>query len=152
MGAAKKENKEGETLTTQGQIQEQLDELSENERIEWLDLQAHAVKEEDYRAPLTEEELEEVKSQVTQFAISMQKLGDEKKEFMDIWKEKMKPIAERNEEIVREARSQERVGFGKVWYVVDSDSKTTYKVTEGNLIVSSRPSHKEELAKRLFVS
>jgi hypothetical protein len=148
----KKETAENTPLSPQEDTQIVLDGLSEKERLEWLDLHAHAVKEEEYRAPLSDEELDEVKDRVTRYAIEMQVLEDEKKAFMDEWKERMKPISEANEEVVREARSKERVGFGKVWYVVNTEAKTTLKVTEGNLIISSRASLKEELAARLFVS
>lgn len=47
------------------ELQLELDNMGHNERIEYLNDTAHSVKEEEYRAPLTGEELDEVKSRVT---------------------------------------------------------------------------------------
>ena len=149
--AATNKAKSEKGLTPQQSLQERLDELSHAERLEFLDLHAHSIKEESYRAPLSDEELDEMKTIVTRLAMQIQELEDQKQVFMDELKLKMKPVEESYENVVREVRTQERLGYGRVWYMADTDSKTTFKVTEGNLIVGSRPSHKEELEKRLFV-
>lgn len=151
MSTATKKQTTQEELTPQEHLQQQLDGMSPDERLEFLDLHAHTVKEEEYRAPLSDDELEEVKTRVTRLAIQIQELEDKKQRFMDEFKLEMKPLEAEHEEIVREARTQERVGFGKVWTMPDTESKTTFKVAEGNVITSSRPSYKEELAPKLFV-
>lgn len=138
-------------LTPQQSLQASLDNMSPSERLEFLDLHANSIKEERYTAPLSEEELDEMKAIVTRLAVQIQELEDQKQVFMDELKMKMKPLEETYENVVREVRTQGRIGYGKVWYMADIDSKTTFKVTEGNLIVGGRPSHKEELEKRLFV-
>jgi hypothetical protein len=151
MDATSKIQKAENVLTPQQALQASLDSMSPKDRLEFLDLHAHSIKEEGYRAPLSDEELDEMKTVVTRLAIQIQELEDQKQAFMDELKLKMRPVEESYESVVREVRTQERIGFGKVWYMADTDSKTTFKVTEGNLIVGSRPSHKEELEKRLFI-
>lgn len=133
------------------ELQLELDSMGHNERIEWLNDNAHAVKEEEYRAPLTGDELDEVKGKVTHLSVRMQELEDEKKQFMDEWKLKAKSVAEPLQECIREARNGERIGFGKVWYMPDVDARMTYKVAEG-AVIGQRPIRNEELQGRLTVT
>lgn len=132
------------------EIQLELDGLGQNQKIDWLDAHAHSVKEEEYRAPLSGEELDEVKGRVTQLSVRLQEIEDRKKAFMDEIKAELKAVQEPLQEAVREARSGERIGFGKVWYVPDPAAKTTYKVAEG-VVIGQRPIRSEELQARLTV-
>jgi len=141
-------NKE-EPVSSTPAFQEILDSATPNERIDFLDAHAFRVKECEYRAPLTDDEIGEVKDFVTRLSIKAQELEDEKQRFMDDWKVRSKAVEEPLEEAIREARTRERVGFGKVWDMVDHNSKTLYRIAEGNLIVSTRKADAEELAPRL---
>lgn len=132
-----------------GFIQEHLEILSPSERLEFLDNNAHRVKECEYFAPLSEEDLDEVKNHITVLSCKYQELEDEKQRFMDEWKVKAKAVEEPLEELVREARSRKRAEFGKVWDVVDRTSGILYRVAEGNLIIDSRKADSEELAPRI---
>lgn len=133
-------------------LQQQLDGMTDNERLEFLDNNANSVKECEYRAPLTEEELNEVKNQVTSLSIKMQELEDEKADFMSLWKEKAKAVQLPLDELVREARTKQRIGYGKVWEVVDHSEKVVHSIAEGNLIVGYRKALPSDLAPRLFAS
>lgn len=132
------------------ELQLELDGMGHNERIEWLDAHAHAVREEEYRAPLSSEELDEVKARVTQLAVRLQEIEDRKKLLMDEIKAELKMVQEPLQEAVREARNCERVGFGKVWYLPNAAAKTTYKVADG-VVIGQRPIRSEELQGRLTV-
>lgn len=145
MADSAKKEKDTPQLTPQEVIQIQLDGMGDNERLDFLDVHAHSVKEEEYRAPLSEDELGEVKGKVTKLSVKHQELLDKKKQFMDELNEELKPLKEDLEETIREARSGERVSFGKVWYVPNADAKTTFKIVEGNVIVGSRAIRREEM-------
>lgn len=125
-------------------IQGILDGLTQNGRIEWLEANSFSVKEEEYHAPLTAEELDEVKGFITQQNIKLQELEDKKKRFMEELNAELKPAKEKLELAVREARTNERQGFGKVYYVPNHEEGITYKITEGNLVVGTRPMRSEE--------
>jgi hypothetical protein len=140
------------TPPTEPTLQERLDGMSASERIEFLDNKAHTVKECDYRAPLNEEEIDEVKSQVTRLSVKMQELEDEKAVFTEDWKRRVKEVDAPLESLIREARTNERTGYGKVWEVVNREEKTVSRITEGNLIVGVRKALTEELEPRLFAS
>ena len=150
--ANKAENKDVEkkAQTPQEFLQETLDAMTHGQRLEWLDANAHAVTEEEYRAPLTPEELDEVKGRVTTLASRLQALEDKKKAFMDELNTELKPMKADFEIAVREARQEERLARGKVWTLPDADSKTTFRVAEGNVIIQSRPIRREELDGNLF--
>ena len=126
-------------------LQEILDGMSHNERLEWIRSNAISIqKNEEYRAPLSEEEIDEVKTRITKLNMELQKLEDEKNEFMSEHKAKVKPEKEALDLAVREARSNERVSRGDVFYVPMHELGRTYKVVEGGLIVGSRPMLAEE--------
>lgn len=150
--ATKPKAKEGDSkqFTPQEFLQDQLDSMSNGQRLDWLDANAHSVQEEEYRAPLTIEEIEDVKAKITKLASKKQELEDKKKAFMDELNVELKPIVADLEEYVREARQGERNGRGKVWYLPDVDAKITFKVAEGNVVVGSRPIRREELEGNLF--
>ena len=132
-------------------LQDTLDGMTQNERIEWLESHAFSVKEEPYHASLTAEELDEVKDFITLKSVRLQELEDKKKTFMDELNEELKPLKERLENAIREARLSERDAFGKVYYVPNREEGVTYKITEGNLIIGTRPIRKEELDGNLFI-
>jgi len=131
-------------------LQLELDSMGHNERIEWLNDNAHAVKEEEYRAPLAGDELDEVKGKITHLSVRMQELEDEKKQFMEDWKAQAKAVSEPLQESICEARNAERIGFGKVWYMPDVDARITYKVADG-VVIGQRPIRSEELQGRLTI-
>ena len=133
-------------------LQDTLDGMSQNERINFLNTNSHRVKEREYLAPLSEEDLDEVKNQVTILSCKYQELEDEKQRFMDEWKVKAKAVEDPLEELVREARSRKRAEFGKVWDYVDRESGILYSVAEGNLIIDTRKADSEELAPRIHFS
>jgi hypothetical protein len=133
-----------EENTEDTSLQGILNSLSHNERLDWLETNAFSVKDEEYHAPLSAEELDEVKGFITQQNIKLQELEDKKNRFMEELNAELKPAKEKLEVAVREARSNERQGFGKVYYVPNHEEGITYKVTEGNLIVGSRPMRSEE--------
>lgn len=130
-------------------IQERLDAMSHGERLEFLDSNAHRVKECEYQAPLSDEDLDEVKGQITVLCCKLQELNDEKDRFMADWKARAKMVDDPLQELVSEARLRKRKEFGKVWDVVDRESGMLYRVAEGNLIVDTRKADKDELAPRI---
>jgi hypothetical protein len=141
---AKAAVKKVESTEEDNSIQGILDGLTQNGRIEWLEANSFSVKEEDFSAPLSEEELDEVKGFITQQNIKLQELEDKKKRFMEELNAELKPAKERLELAVREARTNERQGFGKVYYVPNHEEGITYKVTEGNLVVGTHVMRPEE--------
>lgn len=123
---------------TPGQI------LVELERI------ADKIAEEEYEAPLTDEEVDEVKTRVTRLSINKQKLEDEKKQFADKWNAEMKPIKADLDILVREARSGHRVTTGKVFYIADQDAGVMTKVVEDGVIIGTRPLRADERDTTIF--
>lgn len=150
--AADSEEVKKKAQTPQEYLQETLDAMTHGQRLEWLDANAHRVDEEEYRAPLTPEELDDVKGKVTLLASKLQALEDKKKAFMDELNMELKPMKADFEVAVREARQEERLARGKVWTLPDADSKTTFRVAEGNVIIHVRPIRREELDGNLFGS
>lgn len=117
--------------------------MTDAQRVEYLNSIASKVSEETYNVPLTDDELEDVKTRIARLSISAQELNDEKEAFNASFKERMKPIEQELDSLVRDARFCERTSYGKVWYVVSHSEGLTYKVSEGQ-ILSSRPMTRDE--------
>ena len=131
--------------TPKNSLQEILDGMTQNERIEWLDAHCHVAKQEEYHAPLSAEDLDEVKDYVTNASIKMQELEDKKQRFMDELKIEMKPLKEKLDTAIREARLNERNGFGVVYYVPVHELGLTYRFAEGGTVfLGSRPMTAQE--------
>jgi len=126
------------------------DNKTPEQAINELENMADFIKEETYEAPLTEEELDDVKTRVTRLNINKQKLEDEKKEFMDKHNAEMKPLKADLEMMVREARSGHRQTKGKVYYIADQEAGIMKMAVEDGLIIGTRPLKAEERDTTIF--
>lgn len=124
--------------------------LEQNDRIEKMDVIAFKTAMEDYDAPLTKDELDEVKNRITDKSIEMARLNAEKKEFMDKWNEKAKPVKSDLAVAVEEARAGVRREHGKVWYIDDQVAGTMSRVVEDGVVLDTRPLRRDERQAKMF--
>jgi len=124
--------------------------LEHNDRIEKMDVVAFKTAMEDYDAPLTKEELDEVKDRITDKSIEMARLNAEKKAFMDKWNEKAKPVKSDLSVAVEEARVGVRREHGKVWYMDDQDAGVMRRVVEDGVVLDERPLRRDERQAKMF--
>jgi uncharacterized small protein (DUF1192 family) len=124
--------------------------MEHNERIDALDSQCHHTAMEDYEAPLTASEIDEVKDRVTYLASTIQRLEEKKKELVAELAGELKPKKEEFANVVREARSGMRVENGKVWYMDDQILGIMTRVAEDGIELSSRPLKRDERDASVF--
>lgn len=114
--------------------------------VETLEAMSDGVEEMHYPVVLTEQELSDQKTRFAQISISEARLADEKKEFMDLLKERLKPIKTEKTDLLQVIKTGAREEFGRVYKIVDRTEKMTGFYNDRGQLVFSRGATTEELA------
>jgi hypothetical protein len=122
----------------------------EDERIEMLESNADALEEMDYTEYLSDEELAERKDKLAQRSIEESRILDEKKEAVDGFKLKLKPIVTEKNELLSEIKHRSRSLFGKCYKMVDHKTKEVGYYNPKGQLVFSRPARPDEAQGNLF--
>lgn len=123
---------------------------SEDERLEMLEFNSDAIEEMDYTEILSEQELSERKDKLAQRSIEESRILDEKKEAMDRFKEKLKPIVAEKDVLLEEIKHRSRSLFGKCYKMVDHPKKEVGYYNPKGQLVFSRPARPDEAQGNLF--
>lgn len=97
-----------------------------------------------YTKRLTEDEIIVAKSNLADNSIKIAKLNDEKKEAMDEFKDKFKPLDVMQKELLDAIRFRTVRKEGVLYLLDDPETMTMYKVDERGVVVDSRPMLAEE--------
>jgi hypothetical protein len=122
-------------------------------RKELLSSQADGVSEEKYYRRLTSEEILQAKSEFTQNSLAMDDLEEQKKSMVDEFKENLKPLKLRRQELSSEVRTGIRQMQGTLYKVVDDETRMAYFYDEkGELIETmTRPALADELQRTIHM-
>lgn len=120
------------------------------DRAQVLEDSCDAVEDVTYSKPFTPEELALKREQLTDASIKIADIEEEKKEVMDGYKERLKPLQTQKEDAIKALRDKSQTVTEKCYKFFDEDTKTVgFYNSEGNL-VNSRPAFKQELQKTIF--
>lgn len=119
------------------------------ERASFLEDNCDAVEEVTYSRAFEPEELALKREQLTDASIKIADIEEEKKEIMDGFKERMKPLQEQKSEAIKSLRDKSQTVTEKCYKFLDEETKMVgFYNKEGNL-VSSRPAFQKELQKTI---
>ncbi len=119
--------------------------LSETARREYMEANAHRVEDTRYSKPLTEEDIAECKTAVSENCIKFNDLDEEFSEIKKEFKGKMKPLAEHNKILLNEIRTRQRLVAGVIWHMPNyEDSQIETYNGEGEMISSRRMKPEEK--------
>lgn len=119
------------------------------ERKQFLEDNCDAVQEVTYSRAFEPEELALQREQLTDAAIKIADIEEEKKEVMDGFKERLKPLQAQKDEAIKALRDKSRTVTEKCYKFLDEETKMVgFYNKEGNL-VSSRPAFAKELEKTI---
>lgn len=119
------------------------------ERASFLEDNCDAVEEVTYSRAFEPEELALKREQLTDASIKIADIEEEKKEVMDGFKERMKPLQEQKANAIKALRDKSQTVTEKCYKFLDEDTKMCgFYNKEGNL-VSSRPAFQRELQKTI---
>ena len=115
------------------------------ERASFLEDNCDAVEEVTYSRAFEPEELALKREQLTDASIKIADIEEEKKEVMDGFKERLKPLQERKADAIKALRDKSQTVTEKCYKFLDEETKMVgFYNKEGNL-VSSRPAFQREL-------
>ena len=119
------------------------------EREQFLEDNCDAVEEVTYSRAFEPEELALKREQLTDASIKIADIEEEKKEVMDGFKERLKPLQERKADAIKALRDKSQTVTEKCYKFLDEETKMVgFYNKEGNL-VSSRPAFQRELQKTI---
>lgn len=119
------------------------------ERASFLEDNCDAVEEVTYSLAFEPEELALKREQLTDASIKIADIEEEKKEVMDGFKERLKPLQERKADAIKALRDKSQTVTEKCYKFLDEETKMVgFYNKEGNL-VSSRPAFQRELQKTI---
>ena len=119
------------------------------ERASFLEDNCDAVEEVTYSRAFEPEELALKREQLTDASIKIADIEEEKKEVMDGFKERLKPLQEQKSEAIKSLRDKSQTVTEKCYKFLDEETKMVgFYNKEGNL-VSSRPAFQRELQKTI---
>lgn len=119
------------------------------ERASFLEDNCDAVEEVTYSRAFEPEELALKREQLTDASIKIADIEEEKKEVMDGFKERLKPLQEQKADAIKALRDKSQTVTEKCYKFLDEETKMVgFYNKEGNL-VSSRPAFQKELQKTI---
>ena len=119
------------------------------ERASFLEDNCDAVEEVTYSRAFEPEELALKREQLTDASIKIADIEEEKKEVMDGFKGRLKPLQEQKADAIKALRDKSQTVTEKCYKFLDEDTKMVgFYNKEGNL-VSSRPAFQRELQKTI---
>jgi hypothetical protein len=125
-------------------------EYNQHERLEMLKSNSDEIIQMDYTEKLTIEELIEAKNKLALRSIEESRLCDEKKEFTDAFKVKLKPIVEEKDRLITEIKHGSRSLFGDCYKIIDYNKNQVGFYNNRGQLVYSRPSNADEKQKTIF--
>lgn len=128
-----------------GQYYDQLfEKLSQKEVIDNLEAICYEIVEDDYTKHLTEDELNEKKSELAELSIKLAALEDEKKQIVDEFKQKMKTPKSELSNVLEIIKHKSERKFGTLYKVDDQEKEMMYFFDETGQCVHYRPLFKNE--------
>ena len=119
------------------------------ERASFLEDNCDAVEEVTYSRAFEPEELALKREQLTDASIKIADIEEEKKEVMDGFKVRLKPLQEQKADAIKALRDKSQTVTEKCYKFLDEETKMVgFYNKEGNL-VSSRPAFQRELQKTI---
>ena len=119
------------------------------ERASFLEDNCDAVEEVTYSLAFEPEELALKREQLTDASIKIADIEEEKKEVMDGFKKRQKPLQEQKADAIKALRDKSQTVTKKCYKFLDEETKMVgFYNKEGNLI-SSRPAFQRELQKTI---
>lgn len=124
--------------------------LSRIERIQMLKDNADKIEVKGYMKPFDAKEIEQYKDELAEHSIQLADIADEKKEFLDAIKSKVKPLETERKRILKDIKLRSTFVEEQCYMFIDHDKgEVGYYNASGDL-VESRGIRPEERQKTVF--
>lgn len=109
-----------------------------------------AVEEKGYMKRFTPEQLSEMKEILSETAIKINDVEEEKKSVMDEFKERLKPLKERKTSLLKGLKNKGEFVTEKCFKFIDMNAREVGYFNEDGELIESRPAFADELQGTIF--
>jgi hypothetical protein len=127
-----------------------MSELQQEERKLLLQQNADSIEETNYLKPLTPEEMDIRREELTENAIKLSEYEDEKKEAMKEFKEKMDPLVTANKLLLSELKTKQAKVAGTLFHMANHDDGMMETYDEQGELIGTRRLRPEEKQTKIF--
>lgn len=120
------------------------------QRKRFLKDNADSVVEKSYMRKFTPEELQTRKEELANTSIQINDIEQEKKDAMDEFKERLKPLQTKHQELIEDIRTKATLVKGICYCFVSEEERKTYIINEDGDCIEEHPCTAEELQKTMF--
>lgn len=125
-------------------------EVEPKQRLMLLQQNADHIEETTYYKPLTQEELDLRRENLTDNAIQLSEYEDDKKEMMADFKLKMDPLTKENKKLLTEVKTRQAEVSGNLYYLANHEDGMMETYDENGELISSRRLRPEEKQQNIF--
>lgn len=119
-------------------------------RIEFLRDNSDGVEKKGYMKRFTPEQLQQMKERLSETAIEINDIEDEKKSLMEVIKEKLKPLTEEKKELLICLKNKAEHVSEDCYKFIDIDAREVGFYNEEGVLIESRPAYADELQRNIF--
>lgn len=125
-------------------------EIAVEERKLLLQQNSDKVEATTYFKPLTPDELDIRREQLTDNAIELNDIEEEKKESMSEFKERMEPLVKANKNFLREIKTRQAEVKGVLYHIANHEEGMMETFDENGELIATRRLRPEEKQQKLF--
>ena len=119
-------------------------------RIDFLAHNCDKIEEKSYMKRFTTEQLSEMKEKLSETAIEINDIENEKKASMDVFKDRLKPLTEEKQRLLTGLKNKAELVAGKCYKFFDNDTREVGYYNEDGDLIESRPAYADELQTTIF--
>jgi len=121
-----------------------------NQRVAFLTDNCDKVEEKGYMKRFTQEQLSQMKEELSETAININDIEEEKKIVLEQFKERLKPLTEEKFRLLRGLKNKAEHVTERCFKFIDLDNREVGYFNEDGELIESRPAYADELQGNLF--
>ena len=119
-------------------------------RIAFLKDNCDGVEKKGYMKRFTPEQLQQMKEALSETAIEINDIQEEKKEVMADFKAKLKPLSEEKKELLSGLKNKAKHTSEECYKFIDVEAREVGFYNEDGDLIESRPAYADELQRNIF--
>jgi len=119
-------------------------------RIDFLKTNCDSVEKKGYMKRFTPEQLQQMKEELSETAIEINDIQEEKKEIMAHFKVKLKPLSEEKKELLSGLKNKAKYISEECFKFIDIEEREVGYYNEDGDLIESRPAYADELQRNIF--
>ena len=119
-------------------------------RIDFLKTNCDAVEKKGYMKRYTPDQLQQMKEELSEIAIEINDIEEEKKEVMEAFKSKLQPLNEDKKNLLSGLKNKAKYISEECFKFIDIEEREVGFYNEDGDLIESRPAYADELQRNIF--